>query len=291
MLKKIISIGVIMLIVACTLDKSYNKQALSYRTNDYVTVGRMMDTVKTPYVIDLVKGKKRVVFIGCEHIRDTLHPQFRILKSYFDHLQPQIAFNEGGQVGMDVHFASYNEGILVNGETGALKYLSDGTKIEMQNGDITDSVEFKAILQKYSVDDLLLYYMMERLIIPQLSGAYGNHPFEELYDKAINKWFIAQGFPLSPQQRSLAYFKALYKKNLGHDFELKLTPDIEKFDYINGGDCKFCAIGRASKMIRDNFLLTKIDEALNTYDRVIVVFGHGHALAVEPALKQIINRH
>lgn len=280
-----------MLTVACTLHKSYNKKALSYRTNDYVTVGRMMDTVKTPYVIDLVKGKKRVVFIGCEHTRDTLHPQFRILKSYFDKLQPQIAFNEGGQVGMDIHFASYNQGILGNGETGALKYLSDGTRIKMQNGDLTDSVEFKLTLQKYSADDLLLYYMMERLVIPQLSGAYGNRPFEELYDKAIDKWFIAQGFPLLPQQRSLAYFKALYKKNLGHDFELKLTPDVEKFDYINGGDCKFCAIGRTSKMLRDNFLLIKIDEALNTYDRVIVTFGHAHALAIEPALKQIINRH
>jgi hypothetical protein len=43
-------------------------------------------------------------------------------------------------------------------------------------------------------------------------------------------------------------------------------------------------------VVRDSVLLTKIDQSLDRYDRVMVTFGHGHALAVEPALHQIINR-
>jgi hypothetical protein len=42
--------------------------------------------------------------------------------------------------------------------------------------------------------------------------------------------------------------------------------------------------------VRDSVLLTKIDKALDTHDRVMITYGHGHALAVEPALRQIINR-
>ena len=64
---------------------------------------------------------------------------------------------------------------------------------------------------------------------------------------------------------------------------------MEAFDYVNP-NCKFCAIGRTSKMVRDSVLLSKSDNALDKHDRVMVTFGHGYALAVEPALRQIIER-
>lgn len=70
-----------------------------------------------------------------------------------------------------------------------------------------------------------------------------------------------------------------------------MNAQVELFDYINGGDCRFCAIGRASKMVRDSVLLDKIDNALNHFDRVMVTFGHGHAIALSPALQQVVNRH
>lgn len=263
----------------------------SYRTIDYITVGKMMDTAKVPHVIDVSYGSKRIVFIGCDHNRDTAHAQFNVIHQYFDRLQPEVTFNEGGQLADTLRFPTYNAAILSHGETGALKFLCDQAGIPLMNGDVPDSLEFKITLKRYHVDELLLYYMMERLVIPQLSGAYGRYPFSELYQKAVSKWFVAQGFPLTKEQQTFAYFKALYKQNTGHEFELKLSPDIEKFDYINGGDCKFCAIGRTSKMIRDSVLLGKIDEALKTHNRIMVTFGHGHALAIEPALKQLLRKH
>jgi hypothetical protein len=52
----------------------------------------------------------------------------------------------------------------------------------------------------------------------------------------------------------------------------------------------FGAVGRASKEIRDQALLNKIDQALDRYDRVFVVFGGSHRVAVEPALKKIMEK-
>jgi hypothetical protein len=262
----------------------------AYRTIDYVTVGKMMDTAKVPYVIDLKNGKKRLVFIGCDHSRDTTSGFYKVIGQYFKELKPEIAFNEGGQVADSVHFASAAEGFQEKSETGTLKYWSDLTGIRMMNGDIPDSQEFAITLKRYPADRLFLYYIMERLVIPYLSGAYGNTPFEELYPKAVKKWFVQEGFPLDTTQQSLAYFRQIYRQYIGHDFELKLTEDIEKFDYINGGDCYFCEIGRTSKMVRDSVLLVKIDSALKRHDRVIVTFGLGHALAIQPALKKLMSK-
>ena len=94
---------------------------------------------------------------------------------------------------------------------------------------------------------------------------------------------------MGSDEQDVAYFEELYLKYVGTPFKAELNDEIELFDYINGGDCEFCAIGRASKMVRDSMLLDKIDRALNDYDRVMVTFGYGHALAVEPALKQIVE--
>ncbi|MEJ8800514.1 hypothetical protein [Pontibacter sp. H249] len=262
-----------------------------YQMVDYVTVGQQFSSIETPYIIDLKKGNKRLVFIGCSHTRDTTSTEFTTIEKYFKELQPQITFNEGGQIPAAVNFQSRNDAIAKKGETGLLKYLSDKANIQMLNGDISDSLEFTLTLKEHPKDDLFLYYMIERLVVPYLNNAYGNKPFNELYSLVIESWFIKPGFPLSEEEKSIAYFKKLYQEKMGRPFVLEINEDnFEKFDYMNGGDCNFCAIGRTSKKARDIVLLEKIDQAFNHYDRVMVTFGHGHAMAIEPALKQIIEK-
>lgn len=278
-------------VYACQPNRSGSDQPEEkYKMLDYVEVGKIFPQIKAPYVIDVSNGNKRIVLIGCEHVRDTTHQQFATIAKYFNDLQPQVAFNEGGQVSDSTHFSSMSEAVSKKGETGCLKYLSDKVGIAMINGDTEDSLEYTLTLQKYPNDKLFLYYVMERVVVPYLYGAYGSMPFEEIYRKAVENWFAAEGFPLAAEERTFSYFEQLYLKYIGVPFTLTLNEHIEKFDYLNGSDCEFCEIGRASKMVRDSVLLSKLDKTLDEYDRIIVTFGHGHALAVEPALKQIVNK-
>ncbi|GAA0534335.1 hypothetical protein GCM10009415_14860 [Chitinophaga japonensis] len=278
-----------MLLAACGESRRNTDRDKSYQVLDYVTVGKIMDTVQLPYVIHLQHGQKELVFIGCDHNYDTAHRQFVLIEQAFAALQPQIAFNEGGQLPDSLHYPSMQAAIMKNSETGCLKYLCNEAGIKMVNGDTGDSLEFSITLKKHPREELFLYYVMERLVIPYLYGAYGSRPFEELYNEAIDGWFVKEGFPLTKEERTLTYFNTLYRKYMGRPLELKMTADMEQFDYVNP-DCRFCAIGRTSKMVRDSILLDKIDQALYRYDRIIVTFGAGHALAVEPALKQVVGK-
>ncbi|KAB7730982.1 hypothetical protein F5984_09125 [Rudanella paleaurantiibacter] len=203
-------------------------------------------------------------------------------------IKPQVALHEGGQV--TERYISRNEAIRKDGETGCLAYLCDKANIPLINGDMSDTLEYQLMLGRYPKSKLFLYYIMERTVIPHLTGANGTQPFEEVYRYEIPVYFVNRGFPLSENERSYAYFKELYERHIGRPFKLELTADVELFDYVNGKGCEFCALGRASKMVRDSVLLTKIDRALDQYDRVLVTFGGGHALALEPALKQLIRR-
>lgn len=256
-------------------------------TRSYVWVGKHLQR-EWPHIVDVRNGPKRLVFVGCDHNRDTMHRQFALIEAYFARLKPQVAFNEGGQI--TKHYVSRNAGIQDFGESGCLKFLSDKAGIQTLNGDLSDSLEFAEMICRYPKDKLFLYYVMERLVIPYLSGFYGNEPFETVYPREVRDYFAKNGFPLAEDERSVAYFQELFQRYVGHSFKPELNADIELFDYVNGGTCEFCAIGRASKMVRDSVLLAKLDHALNEHDRVIVTFGGGHALALEPALKQIVNK-
>jgi hypothetical protein len=276
-------------IFSCKEAKKNTPEIIThFDTKDYVKVGQLFDSIKPPYVIDVQNGAKRIVFVGCEHQADTNHAQFKVIEQYFEQMKPQIAFNEGGPLPDSLHYKTRNAGILKNGETGLLKYCADKSGIKMLNGDMSDSLEFAYTAKLHTQEEWYLYYIIERVAVPYYYGKYGKTPFDSVFKKEIEGYFTKRGFKMTAEQHSYLHFKEIYKKYIGQPFDIK-NGDFEAFDYVND-NCRFCAIGRSSKMVRDSVLLSKIDNALNQHDRVIVTFGHGHALAVEPALKQIVNR-
>lgn len=284
-----LTIFAILLLLATDSDAQAVRGSRSYPMLDYIEVGTRLESVKTPYVVDVRHGEKRIVFIGCVHEADRTHPQFEAIGRYFDEMKPQIAFNEGGQIADDVHYASLDEAIAKDGETAVLKFYADRAGIKMIDGDMDARTEFQMTLKEQPRDRLFLYFVIERLAIPYRYGAYPRETFANVFQRMVPLYFVKNGFPLSMDEQRLDYFESLYQKYMGKRFDVE-SFDLEAFDYVNDS-CPFCAVGRSSKVARDHALLGKIDDALERYDRVIVTFGHGHAMAVEPALQAIVDRH
>ncbi len=92
------------------------------------------------------------------------------------------------------------------------------------------------------------------------------------------KYFIVFG--------SLGFLYSWKKKAA---FLLNQLVEVHEYYLTNLGD--FGKIGRASKQIRDQVLLAKIDKALDTYDHVFITFGGSHLVAVKPVLKYIFEKH
>ena len=272
-------------IIACNSKPPQRKQ---FTPIDYVTVGKMMDSIQPPYVIDIANNGKHLVFIGCDHNNDSAHAQYNVIERFANSLQPQVTFNEGGQIADSVHYKSKNDAAFKDGETGVLKFYSDKLGIKMLNGDLRFKVELPLVLKKHTKEDLYLYYVMERFAIPYHYGAYGKQSFDNVFEQKALPYLLKNGLPLSLNQQNFNYFKQLFKQVMHQAFDSN-NLDLEAFDYVND-NCFLCAVGRTSKMTRDSVLLTKIETAFKTNDRILVTFGHGHALALEPALHQLINQ-
>jgi hypothetical protein len=282
-------------------EKVQKEEVTQYAVRDYRTVKLYLDTLNaqlqaqldstgtwTMQYENLTNGKKHLIFFGSSHVRDTSHPQFAQLARVFIDMKPQIAFNEGGQIPFDRHYPTMDSAIHSSGETGELKYLCDSIGIQMMNGDMDDKEEFAALQKKIPKDQIYLYMSIERYLNGYTQGFFPGITLEEGWKKKYIPYLLRSGFELSLQEQSLDTLKKIYKKYLHKDFSIDSLEAVHEYYLVNDGELG--DVGRMTKIVRDEALLTKIDKALDQYDRVFVVFGGSHRIALAPALKQIINK-
>jgi hypothetical protein len=268
----------------------------NYPTIDYLIVRKKLDTLNanfnlhdySPTVTVLKNEKKQLVFFGTSHVRGIDHPQFKALEDIFAQQKPQIAFNEGGQVAEIEHYVSRDSAILKDGETGLAKFLCDKTKISLLNGDMSTDEEFAGLLSKFPRDQVYLYLGIERFLQPFSQGIGGEMPIETAFQKSFIAYLEKYKFEPTAQEKDISYLKSLYYQYFKQKVDLRNLINVHEYYLLDTGI--FGKIGRTSKDIRDQALLKKIDDALDKYDSVFVVFGASHWVAVQPALKYIIEK-
>ncbi len=286
-----------LIFLSCAQNKK--EQGVSeYKMKDYLEVAEYFEEADKvyqttgvatfPYIIEMRKGNKQLTFVGTAHTRDITH-QADSMEQAFYRLKPQIAFNEGGQVDAGKTYSNRDEAIIEDGETGHLKYLSDSLGIEVLNGDLDLATEVHALFEKHDRKNVLLYLANERFFdlytknwIDTTAG------LENAYQTEFIDYLQSGGVKLREEEKVYSYMQQAYQDNFDDDLNIYSIP-TEKFYFLNDGG-ELTEIGRSSKVVRDIHLLRKVEEAFKTYDRVFVVFGGAHAVAVEPALHQIMEK-
>lgn len=286
-MKKLFIIGcLISILTSChntNSDKTECYKLISYLDINIDSTGRLP---QTPYVVDLEKENKHLIVIGTLHSRDTCDEMFTEIEKIFANMEPEVAINEGGEVSKV--YADRNSAIKNNGEIGLLKFLCDKQQIKMMNGDMPDDAEFEELAKNYSKDEALFFFASERFILPYTYwGESGN--LDSLYKSDfIDGYLEPCGIELTTEEKEFSYYQYLYKKYYKKDFNIdSICPDNFSPIRKNG---HFCDVARKSKELRDQYLLQQIEEQLTNHDKVLVIFGGWHVLAIEPALTQIINK-
>lgn len=293
MFQNLISLLFIFFLIGYEAVTNLSGQApIAYPTVSYLDI--KLDSQRglpsNPYILEFKKGKKHIVFCGVNHLTDnsdTLNPMYLDIEKKFFAVRPDVAVNEGGDISKKRYISKY-EALLKGGEIGLIKVLSDSLKIPTINGDADTPFEFSELLKTYSKGELLAYIVTERL----MWGIKGdnirdNALIERRFNGFIQNYIIKRGnVALAESEQTYEFFKYHYAKLLNRLFDLEELEPTDPFD-PNG---KFQEIGRKSKEIRDQFLLKSIDNLLNQYDTVFIVFGGWHLLTCEPGLQEIIKR-
>jgi len=281
-------VAILLIILLTNCNQSKPGPDEDYETISYleIKIDSLGNLPKVPYIIDLKRNQKRLVVVGTLHSRDTNNQMFPEIEKIFTQLNPHVAINEGGQVSKI--YTDKNTAITNNGELGFLKFLCDQQNIKMLNGDMPDAKEFDELVRFSSREKALLFFASERFVLPYTYfGTKEN--IESLYKSDFIEGYMAGcGIGLKPEEKHFSYYKSLYEKYFNIPFSID-SIDSDDFSPVRKTS-EFCNIARKSKELRDKYLLKKIDGQLRQHDKVLVVFGGWHVLAIEPALKQIINR-
>ncbi|MBS4066748.1 MAG: hypothetical protein KGZ74_19455 [Chitinophagaceae bacterium] len=269
-------------------DTKYKYPTISYLDIKLDSNGHLPSN---PYILEFTNGKKSVVFCGVNHLTDntdTANPMFTKIEEIFFAFKPDIAINEGGDVSNKV-YSSKTDALFKDGEIGLTKILSDSLSIKTVDGDPTTEFEFKELLKTYSKGEFLAYIVTERL----MWGLKGQRITDTIeirknYDEFIQNYILEEGkIHLSDTERTFGFYKSNYQQLLKRPFDIADLEPTNPFDPSG----KFQKIGRTSKEIRDQFLLNTVDKLLDTYDRIIIVFGGWHLLTCQPGLEELIQRN
>ena len=278
-------------------NSKFDKKANNDTTHIYPTISYIdikLDSngqlPSNPYILEFTKGKKTVVFCGVTHLTDDSdieNPMFTKIEQKFFAFKPDVSVNEGGDISKKV-YTSKQDALSKDGEIGLTKILCDSLKIKTVDGDPTADFEFQELLKTYSKGEILAYIVTERLMWG-LKGQRISDSFEieKRYEAFVQNYIIKKGgITLTKPEQSFSFYKSNYEQLLKRPFDISDLEPTNPFE-PNG---KFQKIGRASKEIRDQFLIRTVDKLLNTNDKIFIVFGGWHLLTCKPGLEEVINR-
>lgn len=242
---------------------------------------------EVPYVIELERDATRLVFVGVSHSNELNHPQWPMIEStWTDFISSEnplkIAFSEGGK--RDLAF-TIQEAIAHDGDPGLLTFLAARDGIECVSPDDNRSEEINYMLNRGDVvDEIVAYYSVRQLQQWVRQDRQKDVDWETYlqttlgYYQRVHDW---QGHELS-----LDYAKMAMRTRLGFEFDPQ-NIDEQQLEFHSSPYSN--PVAAHSSTFRDVSLFSSIRTALDQHKDVFVIYGYGHALTLEPALRKYCN--
>lgn len=268
---------IIPFLLAALLSATAAAAATAPQPRSYLELPSTGKYAAIPYVWQRSAHGKQLVVIGTRHLRDATAPMFGRVQAVFDQLQPQLVLHEGFAP-EELKALSREQAIAAGADLGFTVYLAHQRGLPLRSADAPVAEEIKALLAHYRAEEVLVFFAAQRLLgmakKPDLAAAQAE------YAEFFRDYLRANGFPDTPQWHDWPGFLAVYQQVTGRPLTAQdWSPDLISPVKRSG---RLSDITRASMELRDRHLLAAIRQGLCEHDRVAVVFGSWHVLALEP---------
>src|SRR3989344_3455282 len=236
-----------------------------------------------PYFYKIVKSKQCLYFLGPHHIFDQKDPQLKTIKKLWNEFldvtkkKNCIVLIEGGKRPV---LKTEKEAIEKHGEPGLMTLLANKENIEVVSPEPDESKEANTVSEKFGREKTIYYYFARQ--VAQWHRYLGKPDFEKYirrllkeYEEVLN-W---KGFDFS-----LNHMTQLQDNYHNHKF------DKENYDcFYNDSNPINSEVSAASSGYRNTYIVKEILMLWNNGRNIFIVYGSGHAITLEPALKILLN--
>jgi hypothetical protein len=274
-----------LLLAAASVGRGYaDERAGQAAPNNYLQLRGSTKLDVRPYVWERTEGKKHIVVIGTSHLRDPHSPMYQRMAAIFERVQPQFILHESSAPD-DLATETRDQAIRRGADLGFTVQLARQSGIPTESADAPAKEEMTELLAHHPVGDVFVYLVATRLV-----GSYRNPDLKEdasEYPAFFDSQIVGNGVPAQKDWKAWDGFLREYRRVVGRPLTVK-TWDPRLLDpTLDLG--RLNEVARTSDTLRDQYLLASIHRSLQQYDRVVVVFGDDHVLALEPALEGVLK--
>lgn len=246
------------------------------------------------YAYALEQDGKILTVFGSEHINDPKDPLFEKIKALVAELKPDYVMVEGMQQLSEKkeHAKLWVEGLSEEaarrkGEPMYTLKLAVDSGADFESPEPSGGEELRHLeaqgLSRESILKLAIYQLVPQFVRSHPTS--GKRAFEEYLYPYMERFKKDCGW--EPAQ-----FEEL-RSRIVADIDIT-NPDkyahlVDPMPYTGSHVSEVNEVSAANTMYRDNRIFDRIAEVMKTHSRVLVVYGSGHAVSLEPALRALMD--
>ena len=244
---------------------------------------------ETPYFYIAKSIKQLIYYFGSSHSHDPKHPQFNLLEakwSEFLHetkgLKTVVLVEASGMSELE---DTIEKTIIKYGESGTGAYMGYKDKALLVFGEPQNHKIIQHRFQQFSKEEILFWYECQAIKFWQqhkkgrtIDEFLLNHT--EKYRKLL-KW--------PDLVISLELINSIYKKIFNQELNInneklfsQITSPITILSRIN-------ELSRSQSIYRNEYILEQIEKYWREGNNIFVIYGAGHAVMQEKALKDLVS--
>jgi hypothetical protein len=233
----------------------------------------------TPYVVDVRRGRSRLLLFGTQHSSDPQHPMFAQIEAAFADLAPAFALHEGTPPAIE---RAREIAIRRHGEAGLVRHLAARAGIATASMDIPLAEEARLLRRERTEAEALVF-----LVVRQLAS-FNRKTARMDFDAYFAEFFdlIAPALELAAIDWRL--IEAQHLQVLGRPLAVREVTAMETDPTRD--DLPTQRIARWSNRRRDEYMLERLLAALAAHERVFATVGVSHAVMLEPALRAAVEQ-
>ncbi|MBI4979122.1 MAG: hypothetical protein HZC28_16700 [Spirochaetes bacterium] len=263
---------------------------------DLVTLPGETRMERPPFTVTISNRTRHVLLVGTEHTADTASATFRCIRDAFQSGKPDVLVIEREHSGlginpraeMDPYRRTPPPAIRSESDFALICGVRAGCDVvfgEPPHGYIVSNISsYRVNGRSLSETDLLYFYFIRVTADMQRRGMFSSAiDFAARYESIITERRKRFGFSVRPG--SYETFTRWYQDLNGETFSYERGLRYDPANGTRGTDM----IGKYVSHIRDTHLIWLIATLANSYKRILVVYGGGHAPSLEPALREMFR--
>lgn len=241
-----------------------------------------------------IKGNgKSILFFGSPHVNSPDSYVFQDIATAFQQAKPDMVYIEGWRELNDRKYEAKLalkdhtlEDTIPDGEPRftAKLAMDAGTDFESPESDFGE--EIKSLHDKGFQDkDIFTFYIYRD--IDQYIRQHESPTNEECINylqPCFSNFRKSSGWDIG----TLDFYEKVIIDELNVEQEEKYKLAVDPIPWPSAPQSVFNEISRASSMYRDRYILERIKQGLEKYDRLFIVYGSAHAVKLEPALRALV---